>query len=106
MTNTELVSIFYEIADILDMMNIEWKPRAYRQAARAIDSLPEDVKNIYKKGGIKLLKEIPGVGDAIAKKIIEFIKTGKIKSYENPRRFSEFDQNPSYRISFKKIPVR
>ena len=42
MINSEIASIFYEMADILEMMDVQWKPRAYRQAARAIDSLPED----------------------------------------------------------------
>ena len=81
MTNSELAEIFYEIADILEMKNVQWKPRAYRQAARAIEALPQDVEDIYKKDGVKLLKEIPGVGEGIAKKIIEFIETNKIKTY-------------------------
>ncbi|MBW2996014.1 hypothetical protein KY332_01805 [Candidatus Woesearchaeota archaeon] len=86
MINQELAAIFFEIADILDMKNVEWKPRAFRQAARAIDATPEDLRSVYKKGGLKLLKEIPGVGDAIGKKIIEYIKTGKIKEYEKLKR--------------------
>ena len=64
MINQEIAAIFYEIADILDMKNVEWKPRAFRQAAKAIDSLEKDLRTIYKKGNIKLLKEIPGIGDA------------------------------------------
>ena len=82
MKNQLIAEIFYEMADILEMQNIQWKPRAYRQAARAIDSLPEDVEKIYKKGGIKLLEEIPWVGEGIGKKIIELLKKGKIKEYE------------------------
>ncbi|MBW2981974.1 hypothetical protein KY343_03785 [Candidatus Woesearchaeota archaeon] len=81
MKNQNISEIFFDMADILEMKNIQWKPRAYRQAARAIASLPEDVEKIYKKGGIKLLEEIPGVGEGIAKKIIEFLKTGKVKEY-------------------------
>jgi len=81
MKNLEIARIFYEIADILEMQGVEWKPQAYRRAARAIEASSKDVENIYKKGSLKALKEIPGVGDAIAKKIEEFIKTGKIKEY-------------------------
>jgi len=81
MKNLEIARIFYEIADILEMQGVEWKPQAYRRAARAIETSSKDVENIYKKGNLKALKEIPGVGDAIAKKIEEFIKTGKIKEY-------------------------
>jgi DNA polymerase (family 10) len=81
MKNLEIAGIFYEMADILEMQNIEWKPRAYRRAARSIETLSKDVEVIYKKGGLKALKEIPGVGSAIAQKIEEFIKTGKVKEY-------------------------
>jgi DNA polymerase (family 10) len=86
MINQELAEIFFDIADILDMKNVEWKPRAYRQAARAVDATSQDLRTIYKKGGLKLLKEIPGVGDAIGKKIVEYIKTGKIKEYERLKK--------------------
>jgi DNA polymerase (family 10) len=81
MKNLEIARIFYEMADILEMQEVEWKPRAYRRAAQSIETSSEDVEKIYKKGGLKALKEITGVGDAIAKKIEEFIKTGKVKEY-------------------------
>jgi DNA polymerase (family 10) len=81
MKNQLIAEIFYEMADILEMQEVQWKPRAYRRAARAIESLPEDIEDIYKLGGIKELEEIPGVGERIAKKIEEYLKTGKIKEY-------------------------
>ncbi len=82
MTNEELAAIFYEMADILEMQNVQWKPRAYRQAARAIESLSQNIKLLYKKGGLKLLEEIPGVGEGIGKKIVQYIEKGKIDKYE------------------------
>ena len=88
MKNPLIAEIFFEMADILEMQNVQWKPRAYRQAARAIASLPKDVESVYEKGGIKLLEEIPGVGEGIAKKVIEFLKTGKIKGI----RFNTLNQ--------------
>ena len=36
MKNQEIAQIFYNIADILEMKGVEWKPRAYRKAARAL----------------------------------------------------------------------
>jgi DNA polymerase (family 10) len=86
MKNLEIAGIFYEIADILEMKNIEWKPQAYRRAARSIETLSKDIEIIYNKRGISALKEIPGVGDAIAKKIEEFINTGKIKGYDKLKK--------------------
>jgi DNA polymerase (family 10) len=98
MKNSEIAFIFYEMADILEMMNTQWKPRAYRQAARAIDSLSEDIDSIYKKGGIKLLEEIPVVGEGIGKKIVEFLETGKIKEHEKLKKEIPFHINLLMRI--------
>jgi len=99
MKNQLIAAIFYEMADILEMQNVQWKPRAYRQAARAIDSLPKDIESVYKEGGIKLLEEIPGVGEGIAKKIIEFLKKGKIQEYERLKK-----KVPSHINILMKIP--
>lgn len=82
MLNFDIAKIFYDIADLQELLGIEWKPRAFRKAAQAIEALPEAVEDIYKKGGIKALREIPGVGEKIAKKIIQFIETGKVNEYE------------------------
>lgn len=82
MKNIEIAAIFYAMADILELQNVQWKPIAYRKAARAIETLSEPIEEIYKRGGIKALMEIPGVGEAIAKKTEEFILTGRVKEYE------------------------
>src|SRR3989344_5289946 len=82
MINEEIAKIFYQIADILELKNVEWKPRAYRKAAQTLESLNEDVQDIYNKKGIKGLMEIPGIGEALAKKIIEYLETKKIREYE------------------------
>lgn len=86
--NGSLAAIFYEIADIHELLGegLPWKPIAYRKAARAIEGLPEDIDRIYARGGISALKEIPGVGRAIAEKIEEFVKTGRMKHYEELKR--------------------
>ena len=90
MKNLEIARIFYEMADILEMQGVEWKPRAYRRAAKAIESLTEDIEVLWHRGGLKTLEEIPGVGERLAKKIEEFLKTGKIKEYEQLKRMVPF----------------
>jgi len=80
--NFEVANILKEIAVFLEMDDVQFKPRAYEKAARSIEALQEDVEEIYRKGGIKALMEIPGVGKSIAEKIEELIKTGKIKYHE------------------------
>ena len=82
MKNADIAAIFYSIADILEIQRVQWKPIAYRKAARTIESLSEDIEEIYKKGGLKALERIPGVGERLARKIEEFIMTGKVKEYE------------------------
>ncbi len=82
MENQELAQIFYEIANYLEMEEVQFKPYAYQKAAIALESLEEDVGEIYKRGGVKALEKIPGVGKSIAEKIEEYLKTGKIKYYE------------------------
>lgn len=86
MKNQEIAQIFYDIADILEMQNVQWKPIAYRKAARALESLSEPVEDIYKQGGIKALEEIPGIGEGLAKKIIQYIEAGKIGEYEKLKK--------------------
>ena len=82
MANLEIAKLFYELADILELKNIEWKPRAYRKAAQVLESLSEDVSEIYIEKGIKGLLEIPSIGEALAKKIIEYLETKKIKEHD------------------------
>jgi len=68
--------ILYEVADILELQGVQFKPTAYRKAARNIESLTKELEEIRKEGG---LREIPGVGEAIAKKIEEMLSTGHIR---------------------------
>ena len=86
MKNQEIAKIFYEIADYLEMEGVAFKPYAYQKAAITLETLEEDVEEIYKKGGIKALEEIPGVGESIALKIEEYLKTGRIKGYEKLKK--------------------
>jgi len=86
MINKEIAKIFYEISEILKLKNVQWKPQAYNKAARVIDDMEEDLKEIYDKKGLAGLDEIPGVGRGIAKKIEEYLKTGKIKEYQKLKK--------------------
>lgn len=91
MKNPEIAKILYKIAIYLEMQDIQFKPRAYERAARSIEALQEDVSDIYKRGGVKALMEIPGVGENIALKIEELIKTGKLQYYEKLKKEAPVD---------------
>jgi len=86
MKNKEIARIFTEIAEYLEMEGVAFKPYAYQKAALTLETLKDDVEDLYGKGGLKALKGIPGVGESIAHKIEEYLKTGKIEYYEEFKR--------------------
>jgi len=80
MTNSEISSIFTDMAEMLKLKkdNI-FKIRAYEKVARAIGELTEPVEKLVAENR---LKEIPGAGEAITKKLTELVTTGKLAFYE------------------------
>jgi DNA polymerase (family X) len=80
MNNSEIVKILEDIAALLDLKGEGvFKSRAYQKAARSIELLPEEVAKLVAENR---LTEIPGVGDAIAKKLCELVRTGRLEYYE------------------------
>jgi len=84
--NSEIARIFYEMADILEMQNVKWKPAAYRMAAQTLESLRKDVSEIYKSGGQDELEKLPGIGEGIAKKIVQYLTEGKVHEHERLKK--------------------
>src|SRR3989344_4480291 len=82
MKNQEIAKIFYEIARFLQIDKVAFKPYAYERAAVSLEAIKDDVAQIYIKGGRKMLEEIEGIGKAMSDHIEEYLKTGKIKLYE------------------------
>jgi DNA polymerase (family 10) len=83
MKNKEIAKIFNEIAEYLEMDEVPFKPYAYQKAALTLETLKNDVEDLYQAGGLKALKGIPGVGESIAHKIEEYLTTGRIQYYED-----------------------
>ena len=86
MKNQEIAKILSGIARYLEMESVPFKPYAYEKAAITVESLEEDIGQIYREGGTRALEEIPGVGKGIAERIEEYLKTGKIKDYERMKK--------------------
>ena len=78
-SNSQIAAIFYEVADILDLKSVKFKPAAYRRAAHEIETLGEDISTISERGK---LEEIPGVGSNLAGKIREILETGRLAHLE------------------------
>jgi len=90
MKNAEISAIFTDIADRLELKkeNI-FKVRAYRKVAQSIEQLPVEVEQLAKEDR---LKEIPGAGEAITKKLTELITTGRLEYYEKLKAESPQEQ--------------
>ncbi len=82
LANFEVAAILYEVADLLEIKGVRFKPHAYRRVAQAIDTMPEDVADLVREGR---LSEIPGVGKGISGKITEIIETGSLGYLESLR---------------------
>jgi DNA polymerase (family X) len=80
--NDEVAELFQEFADLLSITGeAAYKVRAYEKAARSIGGYHEDVSTLDLKG----LRRIPNVGEAIAKKILDYRETGTIRQLEAVR---------------------
>lgn len=83
MKNQEIAKIFNDIADMLEIQGENpFRIRAYRRAAMNIEGLAKDISDMPKEELIK----IPGIGEDLAGKIEEYVKTGKLNFYENLKK--------------------
>ncbi len=71
--NAQVASMLRQIAVLLDEQGVPFKPNAYRKAAQVVEDLGQDVATFKDE---KALMELPGIGEAIAGKIREYIRTG------------------------------
>lgn len=85
-SNQTVAEVLRQIGEYLAMQQVQFKPRAFEKASETVGSLEEEVSVIYARGGIKALKEIPGVGQSIAEIIEELVKTGRSTEYEKLKK--------------------
>ncbi|GAJ16213.1 unnamed protein product [marine sediment metagenome] len=80
MNNKEIAKVFQDIADLLELKGENpFKIRAYQKVVRSVEHLPVEVEQLVAEDR---LKEVPGAGEAITKKITELVTTGKLDYYE------------------------
>jgi len=104
-TNQKISQILREIGELLDIEGVAFKPRAYRRAADSIEKFEKDLKNVYKKEGLKGLQKIPGVGKSIAQKIEEYLKKKKIKYLEELREKNKIRQVVTHYFRTKDVSL-
>ncbi len=84
-SNKELANILFEMSALYEMQDVPYKPRAYDRAAHSIESLDEEVEDLYRKGGEPALDGIKGVGEAIAAHLRELFTKGSFEEYDSMR---------------------
>ncbi len=82
--NAEIASLLEEFADRLEAKDVDYKPRAYRDAAESIRDFPESVEELA-FAGEDAVAEIEHVGEAISAKVVEYVETGEIAELEELR---------------------
>jgi len=85
MNNQELARIFNSIADLLDIKGENrFRILSYRRAAETISALAEELTDVVAQGRDPC--EFPGIGEAISKKILEALGTGKVTFLEELKK--------------------
>ncbi|MBI3733331.1 MAG: hypothetical protein HY259_07725, partial [Chloroflexi bacterium] len=92
--NARIADLLIQIGQMLDVLGENsFKVNAYRRAADAIQHLDQDVRAVWQGGdaaspepvegasGVKNLRTIAGVGEAIASKLDELLRTGEMGYY-------------------------
>ena len=83
MNNEEIASRFNQMGSLMEVRGEDsFRVRSYRMAAEAIETWPTQMQEIAAKEGIAGLLEIPGVGKALAGKIIELLDRGTFDAWE------------------------
>ena len=81
MNNSQIAEVFENIAGLLEMKGEQvFTVRAYQRAARTIERFPSELDQMVREE--KDLREIPGIGKAIADKISELVNTGNLDYFE------------------------
>jgi DNA polymerase (family 10) len=83
MDNEAIARRFYRLAALMEIRGDDpFRLRSYRNAAEALETWPTPLKQIAKDEGIAGLQTIPGVGKAIAQKIVDLLDRGTFDAWE------------------------
>lgn len=86
MTNPEIANVFRRLANLLELAEENFfKVRSYQTAADTIEDWPQPLAEIVAAQGAAGLRELPGIGEAISKKIFDLLATGSFKAYDEIR---------------------
>jgi len=95
--NEAVARLFEEYADRLEAGGDDYRPRSYRRAAENVREHPESIEELAAEGE-DALREIEGVGESIAAKIAEYVRTGTIERVEEAREELPVDMEALARV--------
>lgn len=76
--------IFHRMADCYRYQEDRFRAIAYENVSKVLHNMKEDITDYAKD--VKTLDAIGGIGESIAEKIIEFLQTGKIRTFEKLKK--------------------
>lgn len=83
MDNEAIARRFYRLAALMELRGDDpFRWRSYRNAAEAIEVWPTPLKEIAEQEGVPGLQTIPGVGKAIAGKVVELLERGSFDAWD------------------------
>ena len=83
MNNEAIARRFHRLAALMEIRGDDpFRLRSYRNAAEAIEVWPTPLKEIADAEGVAGLQTIPGVGKAIAGKVIELLERGSFDAWD------------------------
>jgi DNA polymerase (family 10) len=89
-TNEEVAEIFDEVADLLEAQGEQhYRALAYRRATDTIRGLTSSLQDVVEGRGPEWLESLPGVGENLARHILEVLETGRLRLLDRLRGESE-----------------
>ncbi len=86
MENSEIADVFDQMAELLELSGENmFRIRAYRNGAKAIRELPENVADILTDSA-RDLKDVPGIGQTLADKSRTLVTTGSLPQLDELRK--------------------
>jgi DNA polymerase (family 10) len=83
MNNEAIARRFYRLAALMEIRGDDpFRLRSYRNAAEAIEVWPTPLKEIAEQEGVAGLQTIPGIGKAIAGKVVELLERGSFAAWD------------------------